>query len=67
MFPTRVSGVLLRRHENFSLSWGKGCALEGVDFGGDNDGNEHKIEVGEAWNIEDDIYDSNDKGGKLHL
>jgi len=45
----------------------KGCGLEGVDFGGDGDGNENKIDVGEAWNIEDDIDDCNDKDGKLHL
>jgi hypothetical protein len=41
--------------------------LKGVDFGGDDDGNKNKTEVGEAWNIEDDIVDSNDKDGKLHL
>ena len=45
----------------------KGCGLEGVDFDGDDDGNENKTEVGEAWNIEDDIDDSNDKDGKLHF
>jgi hypothetical protein len=35
--------------------------LEGVDFDGNDDGNENKIEAGEAWNTEDDIDDSNDK------
>jgi hypothetical protein len=41
--------------------------MEDVDFGGEVDGNENKIKVGEAWNIEDDIDYSNDKDGKLYL
>jgi hypothetical protein len=40
--------------------------LEGVDFDGDDDGNENKIEVEEVWNFEDDIDNSNDKKVKLH-
>jgi len=52
--------------ETFSYLEVKGCGLEGVDFDGDDDGNENKIEAGEAWNIEDDIDDFNDKKGKLN-
>jgi len=51
--------------ETFSYLEVKVCGLEGVDFDGDDDGKENKIEAGEAWNIEDDIDDFNDKKGKL--
>jgi hypothetical protein len=41
--------------------------LVGIDFGGDGDDNENKMEVGEARNIEDDIDYCNEKDGKLHF
>ena len=45
----------------------KGYGLEGVDFDSDDNGNENKTEVREAWNTEDHIDNSNEKDGKLHL